>query len=811
MSILPKITGLSISEGAQQFIETGYDLDNDNDVVPIAELELIGNGIGMRAYEAGELAHQFALNTLGVLVQSGVDAPQSISWSNLANKVEAVGALSTASNATTLNVNNTIQIQNGETSLPPTSSIVISCDADIPQFLINDSAGVVGQVLGNTLSGINWVDVVSSTPTLQEVLDVVPNGNQTTTAIVSVAGSATNSINGLGMTITDTDTGYPLAEYSTGGIYLYQAGITDNIEISPSITLSLTESGTGGGGITSNFQSNNILRHNTYQLQQVMDGISGFPVITQSLTEQAFADINILQTSPSALTITRLGGNTQTLSYANGLSTNQIQSNTGSNLQVVSATDFTQDVNFTFADSPPHCSIVPENPNDLTNKLYVDTKVIASGGGQQMYFNYSVSSTPSPNKSLGTTIVVTGRQTLTTLQLNPFLGVPQVIASFITETSYPNVTTIPAGIWTANLYANVTGGTAGNLYFIINVYTINLAGARTLRGTGTGIQDVDATTDIVLYSVSTTIDTITGLNLSDRIVVEIATDGIGSNPTSHLNTYFQADTYSFLTTPLISGTNLLGLANAWTGINTFSNTTTNIGSLIVSTNALNTTSTATPLLIGDNLTGVSGGVLKIGANITTNEIWIGTANSASGSVRIRDGSGTGGYVYIANGTGSGTTVQISTATSASGGVSIATGASSSGTVAIGSLTRLSTILGSSLSTYSGGTATLAGTITAFPTAGTNVPTTQWVKDAINYAEKGKITSLTTPALALTGTIPFGIGRTYTTIPLVLLTVDMGSGTVIVSCALAGVSTTSFNYILSSLSGVSSLNFYVVVI
>jgi hypothetical protein len=40
---------------------------------------------------------------------------------------------------------------------------------------------------------------------------------------------------------------------------------------------------------------------------------------------------------------------------------------------------------------------------------------------------------------------------------------------------------------------------------------------------------------------------------------------------------------------------------------------------------------------------------------------------------------------------------------------------------------------------------------------------------------------------------------------------MGSGTVIVSCALAGTTLTTFNYILSSLSGVSSLNYYVIVI
>jgi hypothetical protein len=97
-----------------------------------------------------------------------------------------------------------------------------------------------------------------------------------------------------------------------------------------------------------------------------------------------------------------------------------------------------------------------------------------------------------------------------------------------------------------------------------------------------------------------------------------------------------------------------------------------------------------------------------------------------------------------------------------------------------------------------------GTITAYPTAGTNVPTTQWVKDAINYAENGRIT-----ALAITGTLTFA--KTYSIEPLVLLTVDMGSGTTIVSCALAGVSITGFNYILSSITGVRYINYYVIVV
>ena len=675
MSIIPKNTGISISEGAKRIIDVGYDLDDNNAILPLAELDLTGGGIGMRAYEVGVLSHQFALNTLGVLVQSGVDPSQSVTWSNLANKVEAVGALSTATNATTLNVNNTIIIQNGETSLPPTSSIEISCDADIPQFLINGSAGIAGQVLGNTLSGIDWVSVALTTPTLQEVLDT---DNTTTTSII-IQNGYTNTITDLGMTFVDNLTLIASAEYTESGITLTKVGEPDNIVINPSIVLNTTEDGSVNSGIQSIYSSNLIGYSSSFKIEHTT--VATLPITTLTLNEDfgtPFDYNKSTQTPTSLILSSSYSADQQSLDLTNGLTTTQIQS-PSSNLQVVSATDFTNEVNFTFVDSPPHCDAVPQFGNDLTNKLYVDTKVVASGGGQQMYFNQSVSSSPAPYKSLGTTIVVAPQETITTLQLNPVLGTPQLIAQFITAPFYPNVSTIPAGIWTANIYGKVAGGTTGTLYYMIKVSTIDVLSGITLLGTGTGIVDVDATgIDIVLYTVSTTIDTVTGLNLSDRILVEILTNGIANNPTSTLTTYFQDGTYSFLTTPLISGTNLLGLNNSWTGSNTFA-------------------------------------VQPITTSV----------------------------------------------------------------------------------------------ITAYPITNTGFATTAWVFNAIAYAEKGKITSLSVPALAISGTLTFA--HTYTVIPLVLLTVDMGSGTVIVSCCLAGTTLTTFNYILSSLSGVSSLNYYVITI
>ena len=60
------------------------------------------------------------------LVYNGVTGPLGITWSNLATKIEAIQALSQASDVTTLNVNNTIRVQDGETESDPISYINIS-------------------------------------------------------------------------------------------------------------------------------------------------------------------------------------------------------------------------------------------------------------------------------------------------------------------------------------------------------------------------------------------------------------------------------------------------------------------------------------------------------------------------------------------------------------------------------------------------------------------------------------------------------------------------------------------------------------
>ena len=76
--------------------------------------------------DVGIVPNGVEMSALGIAYDSGVSPVQAVTWDNLAKKVAAVQALSQAPDATTLAVNNTISIQDGETDGSPTSYISIS-------------------------------------------------------------------------------------------------------------------------------------------------------------------------------------------------------------------------------------------------------------------------------------------------------------------------------------------------------------------------------------------------------------------------------------------------------------------------------------------------------------------------------------------------------------------------------------------------------------------------------------------------------------------------------------------------------------
>ena len=767
---------------------------------------------------------------------------------------------------------------------------------DPTDITINGVSGVVGQVIGQSLTGINWVNLPpNDIPTLQEITEVV-GGNTTTANIVMKTSGSTNTVNGEGISIIDDVTLSTLAEYSTNGMYLYQAGIMDNIQITPSIVLNTTEDGAINSGISSIYSSTTSIGfNNSFEVKHNMVGLS--PEITQTLTENLGSPFNYnknIQTPTNITLSSSLYAEQQSLDISTGLTVSNIQANSGSVLQVGGGVDFLNEVSFVNLLSPPHCAILPEFANDLCNKAYVDSR-IASGGNNFLYFNYSIPSNPyiAPSKQLGTSIINAGLTTITIPQNGTNL-----ISTFMTDVGVPYVTSIPAGLWELNQFGNVLDRKAGSTLFyqfVVSLYKPS-TGISTVIGTSALSTDVNALVP-TLYLAVAPIDT-TPCALEDRIKIEVFSVGANNHAIDNIYSYYQDDYFSYLTCPLLTGANLLNLNNVWSGSNsftnaltaptqtfpsnstnvattayltsnyvnnsatqsiagskTFSDTTTNIGNMVILSNALNSNSINTDVLIGDNLIGTSislpGAGLKIGQNLNWGVLNIGARTGRSGETHIHDGAFSSGSVYIGS---HATTMNIAvqTTASANGSINIGSGSGSVGAFKLGSATRLLTVLGTSLSTISTGIITLLQTPTAYPTVGSTVPTTTWVSDAftyfktqaqtwdlaqtftaqpltnatipayplfntglvsstwvknaINYAEKGKIIS---PALALTGTLTFA--NTYTVAPLVLLTVDMGSGTTIVSCALAGTTLVDFKYILSSLVGVYSLNYYVIVI
>lgn len=124
-------------------------------------------------------------------------------------KIAAIQALSQATNSTTLNINNALTIQNGETSLPPTTSMTLGSASGNLTMLLNDggvsSYGTAGQVLTSGGSGgsLTWTSVAGGGDDLNDVLGY---GNTTTlTAIFNSfsVGSPTTTISngGLGISV----------------------------------------------------------------------------------------------------------------------------------------------------------------------------------------------------------------------------------------------------------------------------------------------------------------------------------------------------------------------------------------------------------------------------------------------------------------------------------------------------------------------------------------------------------------------------------------------------------------------------------
>ena len=352
-------------------------------------------------------------------------------------------------------------------------------------------------------------------------------------------------------------------------------------------------------------------------------------------------------------------------------STNVNPINIGSSTSDTTINGILQSTGQATFDLAPHCVVVPTFSEDLANKLYVDSR-IASGGSNFLYFNYSVDSDISPLvKKLGNSIVIATLQTVSTTQLNT-----NSIAKFISDVGVPNITTIPSGIWELNQWGNAVGGHAGTLFYFFKLFTYRPSTLTyTLRGQSGNSKVIDLTTPS-LYFATLSLGSFSVL-LEDRIVIEVFSIGTGTGGVNTLNSYYQGNNYSYLTCPIIEGTDLLNKNNTWTGTNTFSADLTAKTLLITGTAS---TATLNPIVATYSL--------DIGSTQTSGDINIGVSSGRldGGNINIGTGSGSTAIPIAIGGSGSVTTIKGTTLTSS---IDVA----AAGTMSIGNTTATTLNIG----------------------------------------------------------------------------------------------------------------------
>jgi hypothetical protein len=165
------------------FLNTNtVEIDEDGNIVSdtlTASTRLTRSGIGILNNLLNGIDFTGILfNSTGFAYQS-LTSLATITWANLSTKIQAISALSQASNATTLNVNNAIRIQNGETEPSPLLQYIelFADPADGHNKLsLSGSIGQPNQVLASggpngSLAWVNHGGGQQNVGTLAEVLN----------------------------------------------------------------------------------------------------------------------------------------------------------------------------------------------------------------------------------------------------------------------------------------------------------------------------------------------------------------------------------------------------------------------------------------------------------------------------------------------------------------------------------------------------------------------------------------------------------------------------------------------------------------
>jgi hypothetical protein len=167
------------------FLNTNtVEIDEDGNVVSdtlTASTRLTRTGIGiLNNLLNGVDFTGILFNSAGFAYQS-LTSLASITWENLSVKIQAIAAITQATNATTLNINNAVRIQNGETEpTAPLQYIQVIADTDGHNKLsLSGSIGTANQVLasGGANGSLAWVTQSGGVATYGTLAQTLNEGN----------------------------------------------------------------------------------------------------------------------------------------------------------------------------------------------------------------------------------------------------------------------------------------------------------------------------------------------------------------------------------------------------------------------------------------------------------------------------------------------------------------------------------------------------------------------------------------------------------------------------------------------------------
>ena len=324
-------------------------------------------------------------------------------------------------------------------------------------------------------------------------------------------------------------------------------------------------------------------------------------------------------------------------------------------LTIPSAVDFTNA-------TAPTCLAIPILSEDLCNKNYVDSQAALTA--YQLYFNYSIPYTV-PGGATYTELSPLQIPTPATVAWTTNSTAPVLLGSFFNSLVGLNIpASIPAGVWTLLVYANLTSiAGQGREGFFYELYGTTALGAETLiYGSPTSLLLNTVSPLVGSVSVQGTVP-LTSLTGYTGLGIRLYIQSNNATVTTGSVFYQTATAYSSILTSfaVVQAPNLLGLNNVWTGTNTFNSTltgnltgtTTNLagglGGQIPYQSAVNTTALLTNGTASQVLTSAG---TTLPPTWTTLPTTIATATNLAGGIasQIPYQSSAGVTAFIANGT-----------------------------------------------------------------------------------------------------------------------------------------------------------------